>query len=89
MGTVYTWGKGDNGQLGHTVVSGDNEEESVKTELQLSIENLSRPMRMELASDIGEKLRFEGEWLDDADPSMMLAAGLSKCRLDNTMERRG
>ena len=48
---------------------------SVKSELQLSIENQSRPMRMELASDIGEKLRFEGEWLEDADPSMMLAAG--------------
>jgi hypothetical protein len=78
LGTVYTWGRGENGQLGHTVILDNDEEEDEgvkKTKLQLSVDDISIPRRMELTSEIGEKLRFEGEAVDNANPSLNIAAG--------------
>ena len=77
MGTVYTWGQGEHGQLGHTIVLDKDEDEAEDKHamLQLAIDDVTLPRRMDMASDIGEKLRFEGEDIDNADPSLHIAAG--------------
>jgi hypothetical protein len=90
-GTVFTWGKGDSGQLGHTVPrttetvgDGENDQEVEgdlggrnprADHLQLVFEDINYPKRMNLASDFGEKLNLDSEEIDDAVPALHIAAG--------------
>eukprot|EP00945_MAST-04E_sp_MAST-4E-sp1_P004147 g4147.t1 len=87
-GMVMTWGKGDSGQLGHTVPKSKDNPESANPEaegtgntnptaahLQLVFEDDTIPSRMDLASNLGEKMKIEADEMSDSHPTLHIAAG--------------